>query len=73
MSFMDVINLNKVSLETQEQCLNAICKNINKLREYDWERIHISQYGQDVLQQQLRLAVVLDQWAEELKNYTING
>lgn len=67
-----IVNLSCVSLATQEQCLASINKNISELREYIKnmadERKHIPLNGQSVLQQQLRLAEALEQWAVELKN-----
>lgn len=67
-----IVNLDKVSEETQEQCINAICKNIMdlrmNLRKMLEQRKHIPHNGQIVLQQQLGLAEVLEQWADELKN-----
>jgi len=66
-----IVNLDKVPLEIQEQCLNAICKNVTELRtgisNMIEERKHIPQNGRSIMLQQLRLAEVLENWVNEIK------
>lgn len=68
-----IVNLENVSIDTKQQCIDSICKRINEFRvnlENMVEvRKHIPQNGQNVLNQQLQLAEVLEDWAENLRSY----
>ena len=70
-----IVNLDSLSLESQKACISEIKKNIAELKMYLEDNIQekksipdISKTGMAVLEQQIILAKVIEEWIASLEN-----